>query len=221
MPTFTLGQAAYVNKGSYSSSATYVVLNTVFYNGGTWVALKNVSGVTPGSDATAWLCITQGIRSVNITQSGGNAVVKITLTNGTQASATIPLATVGDGTITVAKLASEFVLPVAKGGTGATSADNARINLNAQVAIKKRHINLSTDDWQSRGENNGYTKTFNLNLPTVNEFIASPDNEVGWKRAQEANLYPPSIGTGDNGPTMTYTCDTIPSGTISITMYWW
>ena len=217
MPTFTLGQAAYVNKGSYSSSATYVVLNTVFYNGGTWVALKNVSGVTPGSDATAWLCITQGIRSVNISQSGGNAVVQITLTNGTQASATIPLATVGDGSITVAKLASDFVLPLSKGGLGATTADEARINLDAQRRIRSIGFGLSTANWTAR-TGGGYTKTIDFNGITSN-FIASPDNEASWKIAQDANLYPPTADV-ENG-TLTFTCDTVPTGSIHITIYFW
>lgn len=217
MPTFTLGQAAYVNKGTYSSSATYAVLNTVFYNGGTWVALKNVSGVTPGSDATAWLCITQGIRSVNITQSGGNAVVQITLTNGTQASATIPLATVGDGTITVAKLASEFVLPVAKGGTGATTAADARTNLGAQAKINRLGFDLVTTGWEAR-TGGGYAKSIGF-ASITNNFIASPDNEASWKIAQEANLYPPTADTV-NGR-LAFTCDTIPTGSIHITIYWW
>lgn len=217
MPTFTLGQAAYVNKGTYSSSATYAVLNTVFYNGGTWVALKNVSGITPGSDATAWLCITQGIRSVNITQSGGNAVVQITLTNGTQASATIPLATVGDGTITVAKLASGFVLPIAKGGTGATTAAAARTSLGAQAAIRRSSFNLLSTGWTAR-QSGGFTKTITVNNITDN-FIASPDNEAGWKIAQDANLYPPTADAANE--TLTFTCDTIPTGSIHITIYFW
>lgn len=217
MPTFTLGQAAYVNKGTYSSSATYAVLNTVFYNGGTWVALKNVSGVTPGSDATAWLCITQGIRSVNITQSGGNAVVQITLTNGTQASATIPLATVGDGTITVEKLASDFVLPLSKGGLGATTAAEARVNLGAQAAIHSYSFNLVTTGWVAR-TGGGYEKSIGFQGITT-DFIASPDNEASWKIAQEANLYPPTADA-TNGR-LTFTCDTIPTGSIHIAIYWW
>lgn len=214
MPTFTLGQAAYVNRGPYSSGASYAALNTVFYSGGTWVALKNVSGVTPGSDASSWLCITQGIRTVNVTQSGGNAIVTITLTDGTSASATVPLATVGDGTITVDKLASSFVLPMEKGGLGATGAEAARANLGAQKSINKATGTLSTSGWNSS------TKKQTLSvagMTAASEFIASPSNKAGWDAALDATLYPPTAQA--NG--LVFEVETIPTEAIPITVYWW
>lgn len=110
MAEFTLGQAAYVNTGAYNANATYAPLNTVYYNGGTWVALKNTTGTTPGTDATAWLCITQGIRSINVEAGAeGFATLTITLTDGTTATSSIPVGAVGDGTITAAKLAANAV----------------------------------------------------------------------------------------------------------------
>jgi hypothetical protein len=206
MPTFTLGQAAYVNTGAYSAGTSYAPLNTCLYNGGTWVALTEVSGVTPGTDSTKWLCITQGIKSVSVEASGGSAVVTITLTDGTPASATIPLATPADGSITVGKLATDFVLPEENGGTGRTT--------GAQEKIKKFQGTLTAADWNSG------TKTQALSITgfTANsEFIAQPDSKAGWIAAQDATLYPPTAGSG----TLTFECESIPSADISVTVYWW
>lgn len=204
--TREIGQAAYVNTGAYNAGTSYLPLNTCLYNGGTWVALQNVTGVTPGTDSTKWLCITQGIKSATVTASGGSAIVTITLTDGTTAPATIPLATVGDGTITVAKLASDFVLPEANGGTGRTT--------GAQEKIKKFQDTLYAQNW------NTGTKTQALNITgfTANsEFIAQPDSKAGWIAATDATIYPPTAGAG----TLTFECATIPTADISVTVYWW
>lgn len=214
MPTFTLGQAAYVNTGAYSAGRTYAPLNTCLYNGGTWVALTEVSGVTPGTDSTKWLCITQGIKSVSVAASGGSAVVTITLTDGTPASATIPLATPADGSITVAKLSAGFVLPIVNGGTGADTAAGALTNLGAQAAIKEFQDTLYAENWNSE------TKTQALTIPgflATSKFIAQPDSKAGWIAAQDATLYPPTAGSG----TLTFECESIPSADISVTVYWW
>lgn len=204
--TREIGQAAYVNTGAYNAGTSYLPLNTCLYNGGTWVALQNVTGVTPGTDSTKWLCITQGIKTASVTESSGSAVVSITLTDGTVVTATIPLATVGDGTITVAKLASDFVLPEAKGGTGRTT--------GAQEKIKKFQDTLTAAGWNSG------TKTQALNITgfTANsEFIAQPDSKAGWIAATDATIYPPTAGAG----TLTFECATIPTADISVTVYWW
>lgn len=215
MAVFTLGQAAYVNKGTYNSGTAYSALNTVFYNGGTWVALKNVTNVTPGSDATKWLCITQGIKQVAIAQSGGNAEITITLTDGTTATATVPLATVGDGTITVQKLASGFVLPVNQGGTGATSASAARTNLGAQAAINVvTNMSLTVPGWNSNTKKQAVSIT---GMTASSHVIAAPNTKAGYIAAMDATIYPPVPGSGK----LTFECDTIPGAEIPLDIYWW
>ena len=215
MAVFTLGQAAYVNKGTYNSGTAYSALNTVFYNGGTWVALKNVTNVTPGSDATKWLCITQGIKQVAIAQSGGNAEITITLTDGTTATATVPLATVGDGTITVQKLASGFVLPVNQGGIGATSASDALTNLGAQKAINvETGKSLTVADWNSGTKKQAVSIT---GMTANSHVIAAPNTKAGYIAAMDATIYPPVPGAG----TLTFECDTIPSAAIPLEIFWW
>ena len=204
--TRAIGQAAYVNTGAYDSSKTYAPLNTCYYFGGTWVALTTVSNVTPGTDATKWLCITQGIKSSTVTESSGSAVVTITLTDGTVVTATISLATVGDGTITVDKLASGFVLPANKGGTGTTN--------GAQAPIQVYTGTLAANGWDSQ------TKTQSVSITgftATSKFIAQPDSKAGWIAAADATIYPPTAGAG----TLTFECETIPTADISITVYWW
>lgn len=110
MPTFTLGQAAYVNKGAYSSSTSYAALNTVFYNGGTWVALSSVSGVAPGSDSSKWLCISQGLRSFTV-EAGATGYINVSwvLTDGTTGSVSVPTNGVPDNAVTSGKIANGAV----------------------------------------------------------------------------------------------------------------
>lgn len=214
MPTFTLGQAAYVNTGDYNAATTYAPLNTCLYDGGTWVSLGEVTGVTPGTDNTKWLCITQGIKSATVTASGGSAVVTITLTDGTPASATIPLATPADGSITVAKLASGFVLPVANGGTGANTPSGALTSLGAQAAINEFTGALLPGSWNSSTKKQALSIT---GMTATSKFIAQPDDKAGWIAAQGATLYPPVPGSD----TLTFECEAIPSADISVTVYWW
>lgn len=110
MPTFTLGQAAYVNKGDYSASVSYAPLNTVFYNGGTWVALESVSNVAPGSDASKWLCISQGLRSFTVA-AGATGYINVSwvLTDGTTGSVSVPTNGVPDNAVTEGKIANGAV----------------------------------------------------------------------------------------------------------------
>lgn len=212
-----LGQAAYVNKGAYSSSVSYAPLNTVYYNGGTWVALTTVSNVTPGSDNTKWLCITQGLRSFSVA-AGNTGYMNVTfvLTDGTTATTAIPVGAIGDGTITVSMLASAFTLPVAQGGTGATTASGALTSLGAQKAIQKATPTLAAASWTQSGS--VYTQDATVSgMTSGSEFIASPNTAAGWDAAADANLYPPTPGTNK----LTFTCKTVPSVDIPLTVYWW
>lgn len=136
MPTFTLGQGAYVNKGAYSSSTSYAPLNTVFYNGGTWVALTSVSGVTPGSDASKWLCISQGLRSFTVAPGNtGYINVSWVLTDGTTGSVSVPTNGVPDGAVTNTKIAN-----------GAVTSDKLA---TTAVRIRSTNRTVATSVWES------------------------------------------------------------------------
>ena len=49
-----LGKVGLANRGTYSASKTYTALDFVLYNGSTFVALKEVTGVTPVNDGVNW-----------------------------------------------------------------------------------------------------------------------------------------------------------------------
>lgn len=49
-----LGKVGLANRGTYSASTTYTALDFVLYNGSTFVALKEVTGVTPVNDGVNW-----------------------------------------------------------------------------------------------------------------------------------------------------------------------
>jgi len=146
MPTFTLGQAAYVNKGAYSSSTSYAPLNTVFYNGGTWVALQSVSGVAPGSDASKWMCISQGLRSFTVAP-GNTGYINFSwvLTDGTTGSVSVPTNGVPDGAVTNAKIANGAVTYTK------LASDAVRVRAtNKQVAVSAWDSDSTSADYPWR-----------------------------------------------------------------------
>ena len=55
MPNTVLGKVSCVPRGDYSASATYTVLDIAGYQGGSYMALKTVTGVTPSNDGINWM----------------------------------------------------------------------------------------------------------------------------------------------------------------------
>lgn len=69
MAQITLGQAAIVSKGAWSSSAQYVALNTVTHNGGSFMALASNSNIEPGITSgwqSYWVATAMGVKTVTI-----------------------------------------------------------------------------------------------------------------------------------------------------------
>lgn len=55
MPNTVLGKVSCVPRGDYSASATYTVLDIAGYQGGSYMALKTITGVTPSNDGINWM----------------------------------------------------------------------------------------------------------------------------------------------------------------------
>ena len=55
MPNTVLGKVPVVPKGDYSASTTYYALDIVGYNGGSYLAMQQVTGVTPSNDGVNWM----------------------------------------------------------------------------------------------------------------------------------------------------------------------
>lgn len=55
MPNTVLGKVTCVPRGDYSASATYEVLDIVGYQGGSYMALKAVTGIAPSNDGVNWM----------------------------------------------------------------------------------------------------------------------------------------------------------------------
>jgi hypothetical protein len=115
------------------------------------------------------------------------------------------------------QLKGDLLVPVSKGGTGATTADGAISQLGAQKAIQSNSFSLTADGWTARS-GGGYTKTVTVSGMTATKaFVASPSTEAAWKAAADAELYPPTAGDG----TLTFTCENQPEAAITITVYFW
>lgn len=114
MARYNLGQVAIVNKGAWSASANYALLNTVTHNGGSFMAIAASANIEPGVTAsweTYWVPMAKGIKTVTVTALSESTVqVTITLSDGTSiVGGTYNTATVADGSISQEKMGSNSV----------------------------------------------------------------------------------------------------------------
>ena len=79
MPNTVLGKVSVVPRGDYSASTTYYALDIVGYNGGSYLAMQEVTGVTPSNDQTNWMQLSgpglPGVDGVTFTPSVSEAGV--------------------------------------------------------------------------------------------------------------------------------------------------
>ena len=60
-----LGRVGYVNRETYSATETYNRMDTVYYQGSTYVALAdNLTGVSPDDSGTSWMYLARGFSNV-------------------------------------------------------------------------------------------------------------------------------------------------------------
>ena len=79
MANTVLGKVSCVPRGDYSASTTYHALDIVGYNGGSYLAMKEVAGVTPRNDQVNWMQLSgpglPGVDGVTFTPSVSEAGV--------------------------------------------------------------------------------------------------------------------------------------------------
>ena len=124
---------------------------------------------------------------------------------------------IGSGAVGTDNLAGDLLVPVGKGGTGATTADGAISQLGAQKAIQSNSFSLTADGWMARS-GGGFTQEATVSGMTASKaFVASPSDESGWKEAADKELYPPTAGANK----LTFTCAKQPVNPITVTVYFW
>lgn len=144
---YNLGQAAIVNKGAWSASVNYAVLNTVTHNGGSFMAIAANSSVEPGVTsgwANSWVPMAKGIKTVNIvadTTSTAHAV--FTMSDGTTITGTtFNTSPVAAGSITDTEIASAGISKIAASSVGAAQLKTDILPIN--VGIKHGNHNPPT-----------------------------------------------------------------------------
>lgn len=147
MATYELGQAAIVNKGAWSSSVSYVLLNTVTHNGGSFMAIASNSAIEPGVTggwASYWVPMAKGIKTVDIVaDSTSTAHAVFTLSDGsTITGTTFTTSPVADGSITDAKIVSTGISKIATDSVGAAQLKSDILPIN--VGIKHGNHNPPT-----------------------------------------------------------------------------
>ena len=159
---------------------------------------------------------------VGVNELASNAVETNKIKNGAVtadklAAASVTAGKLASNAVGTDNLASDLLVPISKGGTGATNAANARSQLGAQGAIQSNSFSLPVASWTARN-GGGYTQTVTVADMTANSaFVASPSDESGWKAAQDANLFPPTAGSGS----LTFACEELPEDAITVTVYFW
>lgn len=91
MPNTVLGKVSVVPRGDYNASTTYYALDIVGYNGGSYLAMQQVTGVTPSNDGVNWMQLSgpglpgkQGPQGVPGAAAGfGEATATVDDTSGT------------------------------------------------------------------------------------------------------------------------------------------
>lgn len=116
-----LGRIGFVDKGNYASGTTYLIGDVVYYNGSTWVALKdNLKGVTPTNGAN-WKYMARGfaaelLKDVKATDTSG-----LKGTAGAQVDAQALMDVIADKVATKLLLKSDVVSQIVNDATKAAS----------------------------------------------------------------------------------------------------
>lgn len=208
MSTFNLGQAVMVHRGAYNASTTYDLLNIVSYKGGAFFCIQAGTGHAPDAvdGAAYWKVITKGIDDVSVTASGGTVTMEVTFSDGTTYTATYPTTAIPPGYIEPSMLASDFVLPVAKGGTDGTTVVQARSNLYAQQVHVQESATLQAANWS----NNAQTVNVTAMTATASVIAApAPTSREAWG---DFGVYCSAQGAG----TLTFSCDAAPTTDITV-----
>lgn len=133
-------------------------------------------------------------------------------------NSTIPLSVIG--------ISPDNPLPIADGGTGASNAENVRLNIDAQRTIQTNNITVPSTDWTESG--NYYTKTVNIPIPNsitlsaAPHFVASPNTVTSWGIAAEAEMGPPSAAYSSGASwQLTFYCASTIAEDMGVTVHWW
>ena len=155
MASYELGQAAIVNKGAWSGSVSYNLLNTVTHNGGSFMAIAASTNKEPGVSSdwgNYWVNLAKGIKTVDIVaDSTSTAHAVFTLSDGsTVTGTTFTTSPVADGSITDAKIASAGISKIANQSVGAAQLKSDILPIN--VGIKHGNHNPPTTSDISDGQ---------------------------------------------------------------------
>lgn len=125
---YTLGQVAIIHKGAYSSSTSYVPLNTVTHRGGSFMCITACTNIEPGVHAswqTYWVPTAIGILSAEVTSpSDTTATMTLTFSDGTTYSHTYGTTGVADGSVKNVSIGE--AVAIAKGGRRLSPSSSAK-----------------------------------------------------------------------------------------------
>lgn len=113
-------------------------------------------------------------------------------------SKAVKQANIDDSAVGTNQIASGAVTPVKTTGI--------------QKVINAANATLTVSGWTNKSQ-----RVTVSDITANSRFVASPNNAEGWAAAADAMLYPPTADAGG----LTFTCDTVPSAAIPLTVYFW
>ncbi len=191
-----LGKVVITPKGPWTAPANYVKLDCVLYNGSTWLALQNSTGVTP-VEGSYWTMMAQGITSTELDEkldkTGEGKDLTVTFTDASD-----------DGTITSGskisdiialikyKLAAIIVIIGTLSGLATTAKNNivAAINELFYTKVFKGELIANVKDYGAIGDGSSHalsTKYATLADAQVDyPFVTSLTQELDYAGIQKA-----------------------------------
>ena len=212
MPNTVLGKVSVVPKGDYSASATYYALDIVGYNGGSYLAMQQVTGVTPSNDGVNWMQLSgpglPGVDGVTFTPSVSEAGV-ISWTNDGEEENPDPVdimgppgAAAGFGTVTATADNTSSETPSVD--VQSSGPDTARNFTFAFSGLKGKpgdtpDIEIGTVDTLEPGQD--ATADITGTTPNLTLSLGIPKGQTGTSVSRIER----TSGTGAPGTTDTYT----------------
>ena len=144
MANYELGRIGLNLRGSYDAAMTYQRLDTVTYNGSSYVALENCSGILP-SDTERWMMLAQRAQGLGV--QAGDVI-------------TLPMnMPVGAGYISGAGCNIHFTIPL-----GTELSNVSMVSLSGTIVIRgaKGYITQATYDAPMNIQDSSYTTTVSI-----------------------------------------------------------
>lgn len=236
MKSINLGRVAMIPKGAYSELIAYKALDIVSYQGSSYLALKDVIGVTPTDDGVNYMLLSQkgeqGIQGIQGPKgdTGARGATGATGPQGPQgpagSSASINWTQLGSISNKTISSKTQWAMATVTLSKALSSINELIIYATLQAKAYDMNLHLMATATTSNGvligakANTSETRMFHLTRPSSSLGFTILNSEIGdggqiGRIYQENGSYSISLATRSQ----TFTASTVAESTVSITIY--